>query len=151
MVRELTNNVYIDDFLSGADTEEEVENMITLASEIMNKGGFSFNKWGSNSVSVPQADVIGFNNDSTEIFLTLKILGMLWDTCEEAFYFKADSMILDGLQYNKCLVLSFVAQIYDPMGFLNPFTIVLKIMFQDLWRLGLRWNDPLPLKYQNQM
>ena len=90
--------------------------------------------------------VIGFNtdNNSTEIFPALKILGILWDTYEDAFYFKADSMILDGLQYTKHLLLSFVAQIYDPMGFLNYFTI-LKIMFQDLWRLALKWNDPMPL------
>ena len=92
--------------------------MITLATEIMNIRGFPLSKWGSNSVFVPQADVIEFNtdNDSTEIFPALNILGMLWDTCEDAFYFKADSMILDGLQCNKRLVLSFVARICDPMG-----------------------------------
>ncbi|KAK3797108.1 hypothetical protein RRG08_060452 [Elysia crispata] len=53
-----TKNMYANGWLSGADTEEDIENMITLATEIMNKGGFPLSKWGSNSVPVPQADVI---------------------------------------------------------------------------------------------
>lgn len=152
VVSELTENLYVDDWLSGADTEEEIENMITSASEIMNGGSFPLSKWGSNSSAVMQNTSKGFeNNNYAEICPSLKILGMYWETNEDYFYFKADPIMLEGVQYTKRLVLSFIARIYDPLGFLNPFTVMVKILFQDLWRLGLEWDHPLPTELQDKM
>ena len=39
----------------------------------------------------------------------------------------------------------------DPLGFASPFTITLKIMFQDIWKKGLGWDDILPTESQDQM
>ena len=55
------------------------------------------------------------------------------------------------LWFTKRLVPSFIARIYDPLGFLNPFVIGIKILFQEIWRLGLSWDDPLPSDMQKQM
>ena len=151
VVSELKENLYVDDWLSGGDTEEEIEHMITSASEIMNQGSFPLTKWGSNSSFVSQTVSKGFDQSSTDILPSLKILGMHWATSEDCFYFEANPVSFKGVQYTKRLVLSFIARIYDPMGFLNPFTVMVKILFQDLWLLGLGWDDPLPLALQNQM
>ena len=151
VVNELKQNLYVDDWLSGCDTEEEIEHMITSASDIMNQGSFPLTKWGSNSTSVSQATNKGFDDTSMEILPALKILGMHWATNEDFFYFEASPINLEGVQYTKRLVLSFIARIYDPMGFLNPFTVMTKILFQDLWQLGLGWDEPLPHELQNQM
>ncbi|XP_015767460.1 PREDICTED: uncharacterized protein LOC107346196 [Acropora digitifera] len=32
---------------------------------------------------------------------------------------------------------------FDPMGLISPFTVRAKILFQELWRRGLEWHDPL--------
>ena len=36
------------------------------------------------------------------------------------------------------------AAIFDPMGFLSPFVILLKVMFQTLCVNKSHWDDPLP-------
>lgn len=32
---------------------------------------------------------------------------------------------------------------YDPLGYLIPFTTRAKILVQDLWRVGVGWDEPI--------
>ena len=150
VLSELKDNLYVDDWLSGADTESEIRDMISSATEIMKKGGFPLTKWGSNS-SLSQTDSKGFDEMAPGISSSLKILGMHWATHKDCFYFEAPINDMADVIYTKRLVLSFIARIYDPLGFLNPFTVLIKILFQDLWLLGLGWDDPIPNELQNKM
>ena len=150
VVTELKQNLYVDDWLTGADFQDEVAGMVTEAVTIMGKGGFPLAKWGSNSSVVNERIVKSLGTDFPETFPSLKILGMSWSTGEDCFHF--DTLSVDhGLWFTKRLVLSFIARIYDPLGFLNPFVIGIKILFQEIWRLGLSWDDPLPSDMQKQM
>ena len=45
---------------------------------------------------------------------------------------------------NKRIVPSLLAKLFDPMGFISPFIMYIKILFQDIWRLGLTWDEVLP-------
>ncbi|GFV08829.1 integrase catalytic domain-containing protein [Trichonephila clavipes] len=36
-----------------------------------------------------------------------------------------------------------IARIFDPLGFVSPSTIILKIILQDLWKAGLDWDDEI--------
>ncbi|KRX70907.1 hypothetical protein T06_11700 [Trichinella sp. T6] len=38
-------------------------------------------------------------------------------------------------------LLSLAAKVYDPLGYLAPFTVQAKMMFQSLWTLGLSWDQ----------
>ncbi|XP_029054599.2 uncharacterized protein LOC114881882 [Osmia bicornis bicornis] len=49
-----------------------------------------------------------------------------------------------NLNFTKRLVLSEVAQIFDPLGLLSPIIIRAKVFLQELWLLNLKWDDPLP-------
>ncbi|XP_033228563.1 uncharacterized protein LOC117180265 [Belonocnema kinseyi] len=44
----------------------------------------------------------------------------------------------------KRLVVNQSAQLFDPLGWLTPVIIVAKIFMQELWKLNLSWDDPLP-------
>lgn len=75
-----------------------------------------------------------------------KVLGLRWLA-------KADQMAvsvnMDGVfeADTKRKMLSIIASIYDPNGFIAPIVVVAKIMMQDLWRLDkLKWDDKLPPK-----
>lgn len=41
-------------------------------------------------------------------------------------------------------VLKVLMFIYDPMAFVSCYTIRLKILLQDIWRLKINWDDELP-------
>ena len=37
-----------------------------------------------------------------------------------------------------------IATLFDPLGFLSLFTVTAKILMQEMWIIGVDWDDPLP-------
>lgn len=74
-----------------------------------------------------------------------KLLGLLWDSKDD--YFKYDFTKL--LQFAKVVppikrsLLQITAKIFDPLGFLSPFVIKLKVMFQKLHPGGKDWDTEI--------
>ena len=54
------------------------------------------------------------------------------------------------LKMTKRKLLSEVARIYDPVGFAAAFIIRLKIGLQELWQIGIDWDDEIPEELQNE-
>lgn len=48
----------------------------------------------------------------------------------------------------KRMLFSQVARFYDPIGFAAAFVITAKIRMQELWQIGLDWDDELPYSVQ---
>ena len=44
---------------------------------------------------------------------------------------------------SKRRILSIISSIHDPVGFLQPLTIKLKLLFQDNCKSGIGWGDPI--------
>lgn len=42
-------------------------------------------------------------------------------------------------------ILSMISQVYDPLGFIQPFVLPMKRLMQGLCNLKIGWDDPLPL------
>ncbi|KAL1246774.1 hypothetical protein QQF64_034281 [Cirrhinus molitorella] len=76
----------------------------------------------------------------------LKVLGLVWRPDTDDFVFDSKHLmnILKGKDNTKRSVLRSSAQIFDPIGFLTPFTIRVKCLFQEMWRQGLGWDEELP-------
>lgn len=55
------------------------------------------------------------------------------------------------IMYTKRTVLSFLARVFDPFGFISPFLMFPKIFFQDTWMLGLDWDDEIPRDQKNEL
>ena len=71
-----------------------------------------------------------------------KTLGVWWQTSEDAFTFKENAPE-DTMLYTKRNFLKKIATLFDPIGFLAPFTIRAKILLQDMWPAGLESDDEL--------
>lgn len=74
-------------------------------------------------------------------------MGLLWNIKTDNFEFtlnfdKFDKEFVNGEQIpTKRQLLKFMMSIFDPVGFLSPLVIKLKILFQDVWRLGIKWDE----------
>ena len=72
---------------------------------------------------------------------------MRWSAQPDSFSFDCVS-IPDGLIVTKRVVLSFIARLFDPLGFVTPFIMLANCIFQDIWKQGLTWDQPIPESMQ---
>ncbi|GFQ69720.1 integrase catalytic domain-containing protein [Trichonephila clavata] len=72
----------------------------------------------------------------------IKILGIAWLPYVDKFTFTITVNETDV--WTKRKVLSEVAKIFDPLGWLAPTVIISKIFLQDLWSHHLSWDEELP-------
>ena len=147
-VTELQQNLYVDDFLSGCDFVEETCQMIHEACDVMSQGCMTLTKWSSNSTEV--ADVLqrefkGKHLDDDSI----KVLGLYWLASSDCFMFHA-AVPPEGLCLTKRVVLSWFSRLFDPLGLAAPYIMQAKCLFQELWKLGLQWDDEIPHEFQIQ-
>ena len=140
----LKSSIDIDDVITGASSLSQAVELRDQLIQLLKCGGFELRKWAS-SHSAILTDIPLESRETPLIFNTddscYKILGMLWDSKGDCFKFHITPF--EG-KVTKRTVLSYIAKIYDPLGFLSPVIFYLKWFFQQLWVLKLRWDDPLP-------
>ncbi|CAB4019969.1 Hypothetical predicted protein [Paramuricea clavata] len=74
-----------------------------------------------------------------------KVLGLRWNTATDCFLFDLKSLVENAknCEPTKRNIVSVVSSIYDPVGFLSPITIRLKILLQELHERKISWDEPL--------
>ncbi|XP_065085343.1 uncharacterized protein LOC135707451 [Ochlerotatus camptorhynchus] len=123
---------YVDDYLESADTVEEA---ITRAKEIIHA-----RTWRKGSGVPLQAG----NDGATE-----RVLGIIWCPQEDVFTFSTNlrddllPYLIDAQWPTKRIALRCVMSLFDPLGFLPPFTIHGKILLQRLWCTGCEWDQDI--------
>ncbi|GBL74071.1 hypothetical protein AVEN_230976-1 [Araneus ventricosus] len=111
---------------------------------MLKAGGMSLHKWSSNSKELWNSRA---SNDQEHKFLSttepsVKNFGITWKPAEDTFTFKAS--ITEKASYTKRDVLSVIARLYDPLGFIGPVITKAKMFLQKLSQLKVNWNDELP-------
>ena len=81
--QELLQNVYIDNILSGADSQEEAEQLYQIFCSIFADAGMTLDKWDTNAENL-QCRLLIDNKQSTNE----KVLGVEWDKGNDSFIFK---------------------------------------------------------------
>ncbi|GFQ66543.1 uncharacterized protein TNCT_386181 [Trichonephila clavata] len=69
-------------------------------------------------------------------------LGLTWNSVKDTFIFNLKVNFPDNI--TKGSFLSQSAKLFDPLDFLTPCTVSIKIFYQQLWMLKLDWDSPLP-------
>ncbi|XP_062557682.1 uncharacterized protein LOC134222533 [Armigeres subalbatus] len=144
----IENNSYIDDFLTGGESIEDVVTIYHQLSALLAKGGFGVHKFCSNSAEVLDAipehlHEKQVNFQETGVNNTIKALGLIWNLTDDYFGFHVNQSEY-RMSITKRAVLSDIGRLFDPLGFLGPTITVAKLLMQDLWRLGLDWDEILP-------
>lgn len=78
----------------------------------------------------------------------LKILGIRWNPHFDSFFVAIS--LPDKIPNTKRNILSIIAKLYDPLGWVTPATVTAKIFMQQLWREELGWDDAIPASLANK-
>ncbi|XP_063979927.1 uncharacterized protein LOC135163952 [Diachasmimorpha longicaudata] len=148
-VPSLSKGRYVDDIYGGADSPGELREIIIQLIGLCKAGGFPLQKWASNCPEVlSQLGLLPPSSPSSSLELqereqVIKVLGLCWNSHQDNFQFKPQTFSTKPV--TKRLILSEIAHIFDPLGFISPVTIKAKIIMQELWLIKVGWDDPLPM------
>lgn len=75
-----------------------------------------------------------------------KTLGLSWNANVDTLNYQTNAINSKSNRVTKRTILSFVAQLFDPLGLVNPTIVLGKIIMQRIWKLGIGWDESLPLE-----
>lgn len=141
----LAKDTYVDDVVCGCDSLDEARRLQSQLISLLKCGGFELRKWASNQPTllnnIPpdhcQTNCLSFDNDD----VTVKILGLKWLPTSDTFFYEIAPI---DRPCTKRTILSEMAKVFDPLGFLTPLTFFAKHLIQILWSLGLQWDESPP-------
>ncbi|XP_031638945.1 uncharacterized protein LOC116351048 [Contarinia nasturtii] len=143
-VEAIVNDFYMDDGLTGAETEEQA---ITLAKDmrtVLAGSQFPLCKWRSNSDNLLKE----LSEQATEsVILTeqgpTSVLGLKWITKTDEFTYVVSCANIDDT-ITKRKILSRIGQLFDPAGFITPVLVKAKMLVQSIWKEQCGWDHPVP-------
>ncbi|XP_054711310.1 uncharacterized protein LOC129220901 [Uloborus diversus] len=138
----LKNDCYMDDVLSGADSIKATQELQCQLIELLKSAGMHLHKWKANDSKL--LDCVNNGSSENHSFLEneTKALGVTWKPTPDVFTFKVKIEHREKL--TKRTILSDIARLFDPLGLIGPVITRAKTFMQELWKLKLDWNDPVP-------
>lgn len=137
----ILNNFYIDDCLKSVKHAAQAIALYKDLKAMCASGEFNLTKWISNSrdfLAFPpenerakEVRAVDLSKDALPIE---RALGVLWCIESDSFKFR---IIVQDKPVTRRGILSTVSSIYDPLGFLSPFTLPAKTLLQHLPGMSL--------------
>ncbi|KAK7909491.1 hypothetical protein WMY93_014175 [Mugilogobius chulae] len=139
-------NFYVDDGLVSVSSVDEAKKLISEAQELCKKGGLRLHKFNSNqeaALSCLDPSERATNIEPLEFDPTQQecALGIRWSIKDDTFSFNIN---LKDQPATRRGCLSVIASLYDPLGFIAPFSLSGKQILQELCHRGIGWDDQLP-------
>ena len=152
LVRVLTQSVYVEDVVFGADTKEEAYSLYTNSKEVLGNGSFNLRNFITNLPTLQKAikelsqlngePLVTIESEETYVESTLpspchlcdepRVLGVRWNVKQDQLMISLAALaeIVTQVIPTKRNVVSVIGQIYDLLGFLSPVTIQFKKLMQ---------------------
>ncbi|XP_076660879.1 uncharacterized protein LOC143364366 [Halictus rubicundus] len=141
----LRSNIYVDDVLFGANDVSSLLQSRGQLNNLLQCAHMTLRKWASNHCGLLEdIDPSDHGLACSKILAPddhVKVLGISWNPSRDSFQFNAS--FSESLPSTKRSILSTIAKLYDPLGWVTPAIIRAKILIQDLWRLRLGWDDQI--------
>ena len=154
--RAIHDDFYVDDFLGGSSSPRFDKLLRKDILDALSIIQMPIRKWSSNSQevldSIPEEDREESTVEVARNECGIKTLGVGWNTRRDVFSFVVpralkDHKVLTSLplevKITRRKLLAAIATVYDPLGWLSPLTVRMKILFQQSWGEATSWNDEL--------
>ena len=134
---------FVDDFLGGSKTKTAAFELYKKLKTRLLEGQFNLTKWRTND---KQLRLSISEIEGTEIPVARSnVLGILWDNENDEFIynFKEALEIVSNFNITKRNISRTLSAFYDPLGFIQPIVMRMKILFQKLCIEKLEWDAEL--------
>ena len=135
------------DGLSSVQTEKEAIKLIKESRELCYTGKLRLHKFVSNNenviATIPEEERAAVKDQDMALSSPHmeRALGVEWYVTSDSFKFRVQ-VKLNPLTRRG--VLSTVASVYDPLGFMAPFVLLGKQILQEMCRVKVGWDEDLP-------
>lgn len=138
----LFESTFMDDICAGSNSLEAALSLQKELVSLLREGGFELRKWASNNVeilsNVPAPDrqiSVPFDKNENS---NIKVLGLLYNPSMDIFSYNCSPSEKSCTKRN---ILSEIARIFDPLGFISPVSFLAKHIMQRLWNAGIGWDE----------
>ena len=138
-VEALAQNTYVDNVVMGLDTVDDALTYYASTKQVFNSASMNLREWASNS---PEFLALLPEHDRS-VPTTQKVLGLSWDTVTDELTNVPVDATSPTVQ-TKRHILQIISRFFDPLGLQSPVLVKAKILVQDMWKLGVGWDDVLP-------
>ncbi|UYV69496.1 hypothetical protein LAZ67_6003799 [Cordylochernes scorpioides] len=146
--QKLMECLYIDNCVTSVDTEAELVDLVEKSTEIFAKAKMDLRMWQLGPIHRVK-EVYSRLPPSVDIERSeeASVLGMKWDLLEDTLNVTPKfGVIINSL--SKRDLLSHTQQIFDPIEFLAPVLLPVKLLIQQAWTVKTDWDEPLPSTIQ---
>ncbi|XP_036145373.1 uncharacterized protein LOC118646483 [Monomorium pharaonis] len=116
----VSRDFYMDDMLTGGDTEADILNLQNKLTELLAKARWNY-----------------INGMQTYPHLVKLVHG-------KPMHYKV-TVQGSEVRTTKRTVLSQICRLFDPLGLVGPVITLTKIIMQELWSLGIGWDESVPM------
>ena len=140
-VMQVLRSFFVDDFSGGSKTRTAAFELYKKLKIRLLEAQFNFTKWSTND---KQLRLLISQIEGTEIPAAM-LYGILWDDENDEFIFNFKEVleIANNFNITKRNVLEALSAFYDPLGFIQPIVMSMKIFFQKLYIEKLEWDAEL--------
>jgi hypothetical protein len=160
IARKLMTSIYVDNCVSSFDNYREYTEFRSAAVDLLAQAKMELRQWECSAV---EDSGVGLQGDSgcglesgsgvlqdiEESDSTTNVLGLRWDKRSDCLSVVLPSEVHPAT-ITKRAILSCVAKTFDPMGFLAPATLQLKLLLQEAWGFKLGWDEEVPTSVKNE-
>ncbi|XP_075163307.1 uncharacterized protein LOC142235939 [Haematobia irritans] len=140
----LQEEVYVDDILSGGHSLEETKQKQKELISALESAGFPLKKLTANNRILlenwPREDLLSEEFLKIDDYSCTKTLGIRWNAIQDNFYYTVEPIKINSVA-TKRQILSSIAKLFDPLGWLGPTIVIAKILMQDIWEEKTGWDE----------
>jgi len=145
--RAILQSFYVDDYLAGAPTLEEADNIRVELCQLLGTAGMTLRKWRTSSESFREMIPPDLREDA-DLKISpgdkpLKALGIHWDVKQDSLSVATPEISPDQ-PTTKRIIASSLGKVFDLLGLYAPYIVKGKMILRRLWTLQLSWDATPP-------
>ncbi|XP_073965583.1 uncharacterized protein [Choristoneura fumiferana] len=144
LLSKIADKCYVDNLVTGAASQTEAYELYEETNKTFEELSMNIRDWNSNDETFLQT--IPKTQQAIKADVT-KVLGLMWNLKRDTLRLNIKEHLLNKQKIkstkDKREVLSVVASLYDPCGYVSPLILPAKLLFQEICNSKLKWDAEL--------